>query len=35
MYVLVGDSHQDVEFCFDRTVAPIDFSSVGLAVTNM
>jgi hypothetical protein len=35
MYVPVGDSHQNVEFCFDRTIAPRDSNNAGLAVSKM
>ncbi len=34
-YVLVGDSHQNVEFCFHRIVAPRDSSIARLVVSKM
>jgi hypothetical protein len=34
-YVPIGDSHQNVEFCSNKTIAPKDSNSVGLAISKM
>jgi hypothetical protein len=34
-YVPIGDSHQNVEFCSNRKIAPRNSNSVGLVVSKM
>ncbi len=34
-YVPIGDSHQNFEFCSNKTIAPKDSSSAGLVISKM